>query len=397
MVDLRTVYSDDGDAVFLLTGCELPKDAPMGVRGLQRLARTLSVLMRDGFSIENAAQQQYAKGRLGGILALDDGAADADFIRDLYTGSGYANKMESQRRSKECLDFFLEEHAWDATIRDTRMLRVAPDDAGAILGGLPRYQYDSLLDCAREVVRAPTAVYRGLRNEGALKAGGLAFCGVPSRRRMNGRVEAAPEGYVFVVFASPEGYVFDWDWVEAAPNQPGVPMDADKRFGQPQTNVHGELLLGGLRQAPPQPFRPRHAWFSRHGDCVFWYLSDTETYAHRYDEYLTAFFSAEADRCVGFKLKVVSRLFDTIRNWAEGPNEGILVTVDTEADPVKVELSFLMKAWAAASLPTSKELFPGMELMKQLGDEGLQAITATPVVEIPKKALEELRALQRTA
>jgi hypothetical protein len=304
--------------------------------------------------------------------------------------------MDAQRRSRECLDFFLQDQQWDDGIRSTRLLRVAPEDANAILGGLPRYQYVALLDCAREIVRCPSAVYKGLRNDGPMKSGGMAFCGLPSRWLTNTAVSMQiPPGFTFLVFANQEDYVFDWDWVPASDADPTVPKDAQERFEGPVHNVHGELLLANVRDKSPLPFRAHCPWFSRQGDCVFWYHSQEETYARRYDDYLTAFFSPVgrqgADRCVGFKLKVVSRLFETLKKWA-APNEGIQVRFNR--DTVEVELAFLMKAWAAASLPTTQELLPGMELMKLLGDQAINALMSTPKLAISRKDLEELRAMQ---
>ncbi len=404
IADLRTLFTQDPEAVYQVALSELPESSPMAARGLQRLARTLSVLMRDGFAVQSAANQNYARGRQGGILPLDDGQPDLEFVQRLYTGSDYSSKMESQKRSRECLDFFLEDHAWDAGIRGTRLLRVAPEDTYAILAGSPRYQYESLLDSAREVVRCPSVVYKGLRHDGPMKTEGFAFCGIPSRRHMNnGKPKVPPNGFTFAVFANHDGYVFDWDWIPAVSKESPLPRNPDERFphGKQVSGVHGELLVGSLRLREPEKFRPKQAWFSREGDCVFWYHSDAESYADRYDEYLTAFFDAsnldphrqEKDACVGFKLKMVSQLVETVKRWAKpDTNEGIIVQFDQ--DRVEVELAFLMRAWAEAALPGTQELLPGMRLMEKLGKAGVEALSEKTPITIPQRSRDERQSFQ---
>lgn len=395
LADVRQMFQQDADTLFQLAVHGVGDDAPIAARGIEWIARTLSVLVRDGFSIESAAQQSIARGNRGGILALDGGRDDIAFLQDLHTGSAYGSKLEAKRRSKECLDFFLEEHSWDEDVRQARMLRVAQDDAAALLGGLPRYQYEALLDCAREVVRCPAAVYRGLRHEGAMKPEGLAFCGIPTRRPMNdGSIQGPPQGFTFVVFVSANGCVFDWDWVPASTDNPAIPRDADERFTIGQLDgIHAELLLGNVRGKTLTPFQPQRPWFSRQGDCVFWYHSDAEAYAGRYDEYLTPFFALgqpDENTCVGFKLKMVSRLFETVRRWASHPSDHIEVVFNT--DPVEVDLKFLMKAWVEANLPRSSELFPGMRLIEALGKDAVEALQEhTPKFDVPRNAFEELQ------
>ena len=124
---------------------------------------------------------------------------------------------------------------------------------------------------------------------------------------------------------------------------------------------------------------------------MFWYHSETEAYASRYDEYLTAFYAlGQSNTCVGFKLKMVSRLFETVRRWANHPSDRIEVVF--EADPVKVDLKFLMKAWVDANLPRSSELFPGMRLIEALGKDAVEALQQhTPQLDVPRNAFEELQ------
>ena len=249
LADVRRLFQQDPEALFQVAIHGVGDQTPIAARGLEQIARTLSVLMRDSFSVESAAQQSYALGARGGVLALDDGRNDLAFLQDLYTGTGYRSKLASKPRTRESVDFFLEDQPWDDGVRKVLLVRVAQDDAAALLGGLPRYQYEALLDCAREVVRSPAAVYPGLRHEGAMKAEGLAFCGIPSRRRMNnGETQEPPPGFTFVVFVSPNNFVFDWDWVPACKDNPALPRDVDERFGAgPMHDVQAELLLGNVR------------------------------------------------------------------------------------------------------------------------------------------------------
>lgn len=393
VTDLRQLYAADPDALFSLAVHGVGGNAPSHAKGFESMARTLSVLMRDGFSIETRAQQHYAEGNRGGLLALDAGTDDIRFMQELYGGATYPSKLHSHLRSKDCLDFYLDGHSWDDEVRGTKLLRVAPDDAEAILDGHPGHQYHALLDCAREVVRCPAVAYPGLRHEGPMQSGGWAFCGIPSRQRMNdGAFRDPPPGFTFVVFADPDGFVFDWDWVPSANDNPAIPRDAQERFqGPPAHDLRGELLLGNVAHETPRPFQPGRAWFSVRGDCVFWYLSDAESYAAREDEYLTVFYRLDGDKkqSVGFKLKMVSRLFETVKRWARGPREGILV--DFNSDPVRVDLVFLMNAWIAANLPRSKELFPGMRLLERLGDAYRELQSNSPTLDIPRRALQEFQ------
>jgi hypothetical protein len=398
--ELRALHARDPEAVFELALCDLPADAPIAVRGLQRLSRTLSLFMREGFVIKSAANQTYATSpRGGGVLALDDGRIDEAFLRGLYACGSSGDKMRPEVRSDAYVAFFMEEHQWDSTVRATKPLRVEHDDVQAVLNGSPRHQYNALLDSAREVVRAPSVVYHGLRKDGSLK-GGFAFCGKPSRWWSNAGHEPVRPSFVFLVFVTECGCVFDWDWAPECAKNPGQPRNAEERFpeGSAPSPVFGELLLGNIRGREPAPFRPRHAWYSATGDCVFWYFSEAVAYADRYDDYLTAFFAVDppsppATRCVGFKLKSVSRLTETIEIWARpGDIEGIGISFDSKN--VEVTLSYLMKAWQAAALPHSHELFAGMQFMKDLGERGVEAIRAdTSRIPIPKQSLRSEAAM----
>src|SRR4051812_12161835 len=79
--DVRQMNLEDPDLLFQLAIHGVSQDSSIAARGIEWLARTLSVLVRDGFSIEGAAQQSYARGNRGGILALDGGHDDISFLQ----------------------------------------------------------------------------------------------------------------------------------------------------------------------------------------------------------------------------------------------------------------------------------------------------------------------------
>jgi len=90
---------------------------------------------------------------------------------------------------------------------------------------------------------------------------------------------------------------------------------------------------------------------------------------------------------------MVSRLFEMVQKWARpGTDEGIFVGFDR--DRIEIELSFLMKAWAEAALPTTQELLPGMRLIEWLGTQGVSALQAKTPIEFSRRLLDELRAPQ---
>ena len=92
------------------------------------------------------------------------------------------------------------------------------------------------------------------------------------------------------------------------------------------------------------------------------------------DEYLTAFFKLgdKQDKCVGFKLKVVSRFAKTLKTWARPDDEGVMIRFNR--DRVEVDVRFLMQAWLHAKLPSSAELGPAMELMKRVDEKHFEPI-----------------------
>jgi hypothetical protein len=191
-----------------------------------------------------------------------------------------------------------------------RVFRVTEADL-ASLGTQPAYVSHGLLKCAKKVVLAPTAVYRGLgRGDEAPKRlrDGWAICGKPNRGCDNtGRLVAAPEGMVYVVYADANGYVFDWDWVQENKDAPGHPLDPEMRFGNPVA-VEEEFVLDLPEALPAGRFDSSVATPSAVGDCIFCYISEEPSFAERINPDLTVFRSFASKDVTGFKIKNVRRI-----------------------------------------------------------------------------------------
>jgi hypothetical protein len=142
---------------------------------------------------------------------------------------------------------------------------------------------------------------------------GLAYCGKPKRAYGN---DALPlnqnlDGFVFVVYVDAQGYVFDWDWVHSEPNEPTVPRGASERFAS-RVEVPTSILAG-VDDLKVGEFQPR-GWYSRRGDCIFYYISDSPSYASRVNDELTVFLSFTApNQMTGCKVKNVSRIWKDVR------------------------------------------------------------------------------------
>jgi hypothetical protein len=385
--DIRNLYQEDPELLYQLCTIGVPEDAPSSAIGIQSIARSLAILARDGFEVISRAGQHIAEGTRGGYVVLEDFTADKEFLERVYAGGHQNKSLQGVEVSRDRLDFYLGKFDMHDSIRRTHLLRIAPQDASAVVGGAPRHQFHELLDCAREVVRAPTKVWTGLR-EPEQRLWGRAYCGQPSRRWLNSGKSAAPaDGFVYLVYADSDGMVFDWDWVKADPADPQLPDSHAKRFGScVETPDPAELLVGNIKGQAPAAFKAGQSSYSVTGDCLFCYFEDRESYASRVDDYLTAFLPLDMQKhpSVGFKLKHVSRLLETVSKWAKAKEEGILVSFDP--DTISVKVFFLMQAWLAQNLPLTEELNPAMELM-QLMQRVQQA--GNPEVNVPRSVLQE--------
>jgi hypothetical protein len=59
-----------------------------------------------------------------------------------------------------------------------------------------------------------------------------------------------------------------------------------------------------------------HPFYSREGDFLTYYFTDDDSYAHRVDDTLTVYLSMLENEFVGFKLKGIRNLLDTLGEFA---------------------------------------------------------------------------------
>jgi hypothetical protein len=181
-------------------------------------------------------------------------------------------------------------------------LRIAPDELGH-LQRHPPYVVHSLLHCASRVLEAPRAVFEGRRPEGmAFRA----FCGRPVYQYDNDGTRAlAPKNMVYVVYER-DGHVFDWDWVEADPQNPSLPIDHANRFVK---RLPTEATTLDVEEMQPNRFDSALAVHSPSGDCIFAYLSPVPAFAVRVNDTLTVFRSLDDRKTVvGCKIKGIQEL-----------------------------------------------------------------------------------------
>jgi hypothetical protein len=369
MRDVRSLYSEDPELFYQLAIGDLPSTSPSDAKGMSALIRTIAVMVRDGFTIDSRVGTPVAVGNDGGILPLEDADSDESFLQAIFVEGGGEKSLAGSNVSDSSVSFHLDHFPWEQQVRQTELLRLAPEDAASATRGLPPHQFYELVDCAREVVRAPLCVWEGIRDEHDDSPWGRAYCGKPSRQWTNdGQPRTPPEGYVYVVYTDPDGFVFDWDWVESDPNEPSFPKGYADRFERRRDNsVRGELLIGNLA-TQCQPFSPAQGFYSSRGDCVFFYFNQQPSYARRIHEYLTAYFAFDpisADNpSIGFKLKYVSRLLAVLHKYKKKDDEKIQLSFD--ATSVGIDILFLMRAWLHEGWPRAKSLEEGMILLKQL-------------------------------
>ena len=70
-------------------------------------------------------------------------------------------------------------------------------------------------------------------------------------------------------------------------------------------------LVEFLRGRKPKTFRPR-PFYSKEADSLVYFFKDEDHFAERFDEYLTVYLGMESEDFVGFKLKGVGHLLETI-------------------------------------------------------------------------------------
>src|SRR5205085_6780570 len=93
---------------------------------------------------------------------------------------------------------------------------------------------------------------------------------------------------------------------------PLIPRDASERFTDRVAPV--DAVLVGIDDLRPGDFKPQ-PWYSRRGDCIFYYISDLPSYASRVNDELTVFLSFDAsNQMTGCKVKNVSRIWKDVRH-----------------------------------------------------------------------------------
>jgi hypothetical protein len=385
---LRSIYDADPELLYLLATTDA-NDHSSEWTAAQRQARTLSVMLRDGYEVSTRGGQYVVEGTRGGWLVLDDPIVDRRFIDSLFKGGGQKKTLQGNEVSDGYIDFRLKAFPWDEEIRRSLLFRLAAQDATAVLGGLPAYQRFELLDCVRQVVQAPSAVFDGVKTDSPRNA--MVFCGKPNKSwRNDGRSSSPRDGYVYVVYCEGDtGYVYDWDWVQEDSVQKGLPINWKGRFGPRATAPQwGDVALGMIRNARSTHFAPGAFWCSITGDCVFHYVNDAESYAVRIDPFITGFKDFDTHRSVGFKLKAVSRLLARVRFFERTTGAEFVVEVDPNT--YEVTISALMHAWIDEYTHPSRqivEVLPFFERMQQV-QELIGQLDDAAKVAVPRVVLE---------
>lgn len=86
-------------------------------------------------------------------------------------------------------------------------------------------------------------------------------------------------------------------------------------------------FLNGMHEGPQQ-FQPQ-PWYNADGDCIIYQISDEAFVAHRIDDMLTIYTSAETARIIGFQIKGVHAILRK-SGW-----EGLTVSSKSGAGGVK--------------------------------------------------------------
>jgi hypothetical protein len=325
---LLEVYRGDPEIYYQLAVGGAGPDSPRWAQDLATLAARVRVMVRQGYEVlsNGNGKVKIVSGEIVEQVPKKESAKILAFLRDLNgvtVGREPVRDFAGQQATEAEVVFALgtpdEREAARRRVEvrmaaDPVLLRLSTEDRGAVAAGMPGYVVHGLLYCAPEVVQAPTAVFEGLRGEGRL-ARGRAYCGVPRQAYDNdGNPVPRPDKMVYVIYTDAEGYLFDWDWVREG-DKPGFPCGYEERF---RREVEGwrqqDFRLVGLDGLRPSGFRKDQAWFSQRGDCVFWYSSDSPTFAERLNEDLTIFRTFDTGEVVGSKCKNVTRIINDMRN-----------------------------------------------------------------------------------
>ncbi len=83
--------------------------------------------------------------------------------------------------------------------------------------------------CVREVLADPTAIFRGVREEGECKW--LCYAGKPRHSyTKEGNTCPPRKDRVFLVFVNDEGIIYHWRWDSSSSDDDALPENYDTRF-----------------------------------------------------------------------------------------------------------------------------------------------------------------------
>lgn len=319
---IMRLFEADPDAFYRLASSDLTATEDVDIDAVGRLARTLRTAVRNSYRlIAPVKGQGYLEagdmtvaipGKVFGqvtqfLLRIDGKATSA------AKGKDYEGRQISEAEVMFKLGDTGEYHDLNDLAGDELRPLVFRVDQGDLqsLKHQPAYVVHNLQRCARAVIHAPTAVYRDLRR-GERAAPqlrqGWAICGRPTRAYGNdGLPVQAPDNKVFMVYADQDRCVFDWDWVQEDHHDPGHPLDAALRFGNP-VPLLSDLALDLPAQIDHELFDPCVATLSDKGDCVFCYICDEVGYAERINPDLTVFREFATNEVTGFKVKNFRRI-----------------------------------------------------------------------------------------
>ncbi len=116
---------------------------------------------------------------------------------------------------------FMAGEYWDVRVSHSRMKAVARS-----MG-----QAKELGFILPEVLRKPTAIFQGIREEG--ESEWLCYCGLPSHSYHKDGTRRAPyEDEVYLVFVNADRVAYNSRWEKCDPDNPKVPSNIDGRFHQ---------------------------------------------------------------------------------------------------------------------------------------------------------------------
>jgi hypothetical protein len=187
------------------------------------------------------------------------------------------------------------------------IINVNKHDLAAIATGMPGYVFFGLTYCVKEVFIDPTVVFAGAPS-GSLRDG-LVFCGKPAHSYNNKGIQLdPPSDMIYMAYVNRSGFLFDWNWAPEDPEIPGYPVGWQARFNHPLPQPP-KATLELPKNLHPSAFDPNNAWYSKEGDCIFWYSSNDPAFAERVNDDLTLFISlSDRKTTVGAKLKNIQRI-----------------------------------------------------------------------------------------